>query len=272
MHMRSHEPQLHPSGGSLLETIEDSGTEHPCWAIVWGFTWWTRRGGGLDFPCTGSQKDYKIPNYLGQVVQSSLVPSHLLTHLSVLFGLLFLRIVDISLSCGPSGWAILDFIWFFKSICKIFLFYSLASCYSSGEESTVAQRSNGTPLETRTDPSDEDAGDKLPKRTQSLKTPKKMTKAEVRWCVYYFQHRHWSVSFVGRLRHHSLSAFDSCLYKLCWTKSLLVESYIRVLAVYLLYYSLVFVFLSCLWAFLVSEDPALPSFSFFVEGRGVRYF
>ncbi|KFR08206.1 Receptor expression-enhancing protein 2, partial [Opisthocomus hoazin] len=66
--MRSHEPQLHPTGGSLLETIEDS-----------------------------------------------------------------------------------------------------ASCYSSGEESSVAQRSNGTPLETRTDPSDEDAGDKLPKRTQSLK-------------------------------------------------------------------------------------------------------
>uniref|UniRef100_A0A8C6IX21 Receptor expression-enhancing protein n=2 Tax=Melopsittacus undulatus TaxID=13146 RepID=A0A8C6IX21_MELUD len=54
-----------------------------------------------------------------------------------------------------------------------------ASCYSSGEESSVAHRSNGTPLETRTDPSDEDAGDKLPKRTQSLKTSKKMTKAEV---------------------------------------------------------------------------------------------
>ncbi|XP_074912946.1 receptor expression-enhancing protein 2 isoform X2 [Buteo buteo] len=78
MHMRSQEPQLHPSGGSLLETIEDS-----------------------------------------------------------------------------------------------------ASCYSSGEESSVAQRSNGTPSETRTDPSDEDAGDKLPKRTQSLKTPKKMMKAEL---------------------------------------------------------------------------------------------
>ncbi|KAM7100468.1 uncharacterized protein J5F26_008387 isoform 3-T4 [Ciconia maguari] len=78
VHMRSREPQLHPSGGSLLETIEDS-----------------------------------------------------------------------------------------------------ASCYSSGEESSVAQRSNGTPLETRTDPSDEDAGDKLPKRTQSLKTPKKMTKTEL---------------------------------------------------------------------------------------------
>ncbi|KAM6408678.1 receptor expression-enhancing protein 2 [Rhynochetos jubatus] len=55
----------------------------------------------------------------------------------------------------------------------------LASCYSSGEESSVAQRSNGTPLETRTDPSDEDSGDKLPKRTQSLKTPKKMMKAEL---------------------------------------------------------------------------------------------
>ncbi|XP_068815426.1 receptor expression-enhancing protein 2 isoform X3 [Struthio camelus] len=78
VHLRSHEPQLHPSGGSLLETIEDS-----------------------------------------------------------------------------------------------------ASCYSSGEESGVAQRSNGTPSETRTDPSDEDAGDKLPKRTQSLKASKKMTKAEL---------------------------------------------------------------------------------------------
>ncbi|NXO01830.1 REEP2 protein, partial [Rhinopomastus cyanomelas] len=78
VHMRSHEPQLHPSGGSLLETIDDS-----------------------------------------------------------------------------------------------------ASCYSSGEESTVTQRSNGTPSETRTDPSDEDAGDKLPKRTQSLKAPKKVAKAEV---------------------------------------------------------------------------------------------
>uniref|UniRef100_A0A8C0FQZ7 Receptor expression-enhancing protein n=1 Tax=Bubo bubo TaxID=30461 RepID=A0A8C0FQZ7_BUBBB len=80
VHMRGHEPQLHPSGGSLLETIEDSGTEHPSW------------------------------------------------------------------------------------------------------------RSNGTLSETRTDPSDEDGGDKLPKRTQSLKTPKKMMKAEVRWCVNYFQH------------------------------------------------------------------------------------
>lgn len=54
----------------------------------------------------------------------------------------------------------------------------------------MAQRSNGTLTETRTDPSDEDAGDKLPKRTQSLKAPKKMTKAEVSWCVHYFQHRY----------------------------------------------------------------------------------
>ncbi|XP_074459878.1 receptor expression-enhancing protein 2 isoform X2 [Larus michahellis] len=54
-----------------------------------------------------------------------------------------------------------------------------ASCYSSGEESSVAQRSNGTPSEARTDPSDEDAGDKLPKRTQSLKAPKKMMKTEL---------------------------------------------------------------------------------------------
>ncbi|XP_075571236.1 receptor expression-enhancing protein 2 isoform X2 [Pelecanus crispus] len=55
----------------------------------------------------------------------------------------------------------------------------LETIEDSGEESSVAQRSNGTPLETRTDPSDEDAGDKLPKRTQSLKTPKKMMKAEL---------------------------------------------------------------------------------------------
>ncbi|XP_064527697.1 receptor expression-enhancing protein 2 isoform X4 [Pseudopipra pipra] len=54
-----------------------------------------------------------------------------------------------------------------------------ASCYSSGEESSVAHRSNGTPSEPRTDPSDEDAGDKLPKRTQSLKAPKKVTKTEL---------------------------------------------------------------------------------------------
>ncbi|XP_059681316.1 receptor expression-enhancing protein 2 isoform X2 [Gavia stellata] len=55
----------------------------------------------------------------------------------------------------------------------------LETIEDSGEESSVAQRSNGTPLETRTDPSDEDAGDKLPKRTQSLKMPKKMMKAEL---------------------------------------------------------------------------------------------
>ncbi|KAM8798989.1 receptor expression-enhancing protein 2 [Eudromia elegans] len=54
-----------------------------------------------------------------------------------------------------------------------------ASCYSSGEESCVAQRSHGNPSETRTDPSDEDAGDKLPKRTQSLKASKKMSKTEL---------------------------------------------------------------------------------------------
>ncbi|KFV00132.1 Receptor expression-enhancing protein 2, partial [Tauraco erythrolophus] len=45
----------------------------------------------------------------------------------------------------------------------------LETIEDSGEESSVAQKSNGTPSETRTDPSDEDAGDKLPKRTQSLK-------------------------------------------------------------------------------------------------------
>lgn len=43
----------------------------------------------------------------------------------------------------------------------------------------MAQRSNGAPSETRTDPSDEDGGDKLPKRTQSLKAPKKVMKTEV---------------------------------------------------------------------------------------------
>lgn len=88
----------------------------------------------------------------------------------------------------------------------------------------MAQRSNSTPSETRTDPSDEDAGDKLPKRTQSLKTPKKVMKAEVSWCVNYFQHPLGFVSFVGRLWLHSLGAFKSCLYKLCWPKSLLIES------------------------------------------------
>ncbi|XP_068265233.1 receptor expression-enhancing protein 2 isoform X2 [Nyctibius grandis] len=55
----------------------------------------------------------------------------------------------------------------------------LETIEDSGEESSVAQKSNGTPSETRTDPSDEDAGDKLPKRTQSLKTPKKVMKAEL---------------------------------------------------------------------------------------------
>ncbi|KFW75054.1 Receptor expression-enhancing protein 2, partial [Manacus vitellinus] len=45
----------------------------------------------------------------------------------------------------------------------------LETIEDSGEESSVAHRSNGTPSEPRTDPSDEDAGDKLPKRTQSLK-------------------------------------------------------------------------------------------------------
>lgn len=29
VHMRSRDPQLHPSGASLLETIEDSGTGAP---------------------------------------------------------------------------------------------------------------------------------------------------------------------------------------------------------------------------------------------------
>ncbi|OXB53804.1 hypothetical protein ASZ78_013346 [Callipepla squamata] len=55
----------------------------------------------------------------------------------------------------------------------------LETIEDSGEESSVSQRPNGTPSEIRTDPSDEDAGDKLPKRTQSLKAPKKMTKSEV---------------------------------------------------------------------------------------------
>ena len=40
-----------------------------------------RRRGSLDFSCIESQKDYKIPNYLGEVALPSLVPSHLLTHL-----------------------------------------------------------------------------------------------------------------------------------------------------------------------------------------------
>ncbi|KYO24151.1 receptor expression-enhancing protein 2 isoform B [Alligator mississippiensis] len=53
-----------------------------------------------------------------------------------------------------------------------------ASCYSSGEEASIAQRSNGIQSDARTDPSDDDAGDKMPKRTQSLKAPKKVTKTE----------------------------------------------------------------------------------------------
>uniref|UniRef100_A0A452J354 Receptor expression-enhancing protein n=1 Tax=Gopherus agassizii TaxID=38772 RepID=A0A452J354_9SAUR len=56
---------------------------------------------------------------------------------------------------------------------------SAASCYSSGEEASVSQRSNGAQSDSRTEPSDEDAGDKTPKRTQSLKAPKKVTKAEL---------------------------------------------------------------------------------------------
>ncbi|KAM9129310.1 receptor expression-enhancing protein 2 isoform 2-T3 [Pangshura tecta] len=55
---------------------------------------------------------------------------------------------------------------------------SAASCYSSGEEASVSQRSNGAQSDSRTEPSDEDAGDKTPKRTQSLKAPKKVTKTE----------------------------------------------------------------------------------------------
>uniref|UniRef100_A0A8C6Z217 Receptor expression-enhancing protein n=1 Tax=Nothoprocta perdicaria TaxID=30464 RepID=A0A8C6Z217_NOTPE len=55
----------------------------------------------------------------------------------------------------------------------------LETIEDSGEESSVTQRSTGNPSETRTDPSDEDAGDKLPKRTQSLKASKKMSKSEV---------------------------------------------------------------------------------------------
>lgn len=46
----------------------------------------------------GSQKDYKIANYLGEVVLFSLVLSHLLT-----YGFLGLSVntVDVSLLCGP---------------------------------------------------------------------------------------------------------------------------------------------------------------------------
>ena len=81
--MRSHEPQLHPTGGSLLETIEDSGTEHPCGAIVWGLMWWARGGGGVPWTLNalGLSRDYKIPNHLGDVALFSLVPLHVLTHL-----------------------------------------------------------------------------------------------------------------------------------------------------------------------------------------------
>ncbi|KAH0629958.1 hypothetical protein JD844_012456, partial [Phrynosoma platyrhinos] len=53
-----------------------------------------------------------------------------------------------------------------------------ASCYSSSEEMVVSQRHNGAQSDARTDPSDDDTGDKVPKRTQSLKAPKKV-KAEV---------------------------------------------------------------------------------------------
>uniref|UniRef100_A0A8C3L810 Receptor expression-enhancing protein n=1 Tax=Chrysolophus pictus TaxID=9089 RepID=A0A8C3L810_CHRPC len=104
VHLQSHESQLRPSGGSLLETIEDSGTENPCHCVR--------------------------PHLVSQP--------------------------------------------------------------------------NGTPSEIRTDPSDEDAGDKLPKRTQSLKAPKKMTKSEVSRCINFFQHRHRFLSFVRRLWLHSL--------------------------------------------------------------------
>uniref|UniRef100_A0A8C3SP82 Receptor expression-enhancing protein n=1 Tax=Chelydra serpentina TaxID=8475 RepID=A0A8C3SP82_CHESE len=59
----------------------------------------------------------------------------------------------------------------------------LETIEDSGEEASVSQRSNGAQSDSRTEPSDEDAGDKTPKRTQSLKVPKKMTKAEVSWSV-----------------------------------------------------------------------------------------
>ncbi|XP_043376893.1 receptor expression-enhancing protein 2 isoform X2 [Chelonia mydas] len=54
----------------------------------------------------------------------------------------------------------------------------LETIEDSGEEASVSQRSNGAQSDSRTEPSDEDAGDKTPKRTQSLKAPKKVTKAE----------------------------------------------------------------------------------------------
>ncbi|KAJ7316627.1 hypothetical protein JRQ81_002789 [Phrynocephalus forsythii] len=53
-----------------------------------------------------------------------------------------------------------------------------ASCYSSSEEMPVSQRHNGAHSDARTDPLDDDTGDKVPKRTQSLKAPKKATKTE----------------------------------------------------------------------------------------------
>ncbi|XP_050818312.1 receptor expression-enhancing protein 2 isoform X3 [Gopherus flavomarginatus] len=55
----------------------------------------------------------------------------------------------------------------------------LETIEDSGEEASVSQRSNGAQSDSRTEPSDEDAGDKTPKRTQSLKAPKKVTKAEL---------------------------------------------------------------------------------------------
>ncbi|XP_032642018.1 receptor expression-enhancing protein 2 isoform X2 [Chelonoidis abingdonii] len=54
----------------------------------------------------------------------------------------------------------------------------LETIEDSGEEASVSQRSNGVQSDSRTEPSDEDAGDKTLKRTQSLKAPKKVTKAE----------------------------------------------------------------------------------------------
>lgn len=45
----------------------------------------------------------------------------------------------------------------------------------------MTQRHNGTQSDSRTEPSDDDTGDKVPKRTQSLKAPKKTIKTEVRW-------------------------------------------------------------------------------------------
>lgn len=62
------------------------------------------------------------------------------------------------------------------------LFFSLgASYYSSSEDMAMTQRHNGTQSDSRTEPSDDDTGDKVPKRTQSLKAPKKTIKTEVKW-------------------------------------------------------------------------------------------